>query len=239
MNDGVEFNSTIDGKEAKLELMVENLDIERKCDTEYHIAYTQLMKRGILPKATLEKEMKELDIWRDQDEKQLTVIQHQLVDLQIKLEAATTHEEGLTLAKDMGALRADCLKLVEAKAAVLSNSCEALADTIRRDAYIAFATVYADTKKKVFRDYHDFLLRANESVVYDAREQLLIIATESFQQSLTSLPEVHYVRSVEIQIRDDAEKVKAKPKTTKKITRKKGTTKKKTIKKTTIRKATN
>jgi len=239
MSDGVEFDSVVEGKEVKLRLIVENLDIERKCDHEYHLAYTQLMQKGILPKATLERDMKEHDIWRDSDEEQLAEIQRQLVDLQIKLEAATTHEEGLAIAKDMGILRADCLKLVEAKAAVLSNSCESLADGIRRDAYIAYATVYMDTGKKVFRDYHDFLLRANEPVVYAAQEQLLSIAAETFQASLMGLPEVDYVRSVETQIKDDADRVEAEAATAtkKKATRKKG--KKKAKKKTTRRKSIN
>ncbi len=238
MSEGVVFDSKVAGKTVKLKLMTENLDIERKCDTEYHIAYTQLMKRGILPKATLEQQMKELDIWRKRDEEQLTTIQYQLVDLQIKLEAATTHEEGLAIARDMGALRADCLKLVEAKAAVLSNSCESLADGIRRDAYIAYATVYADTGKKLFRDYHDLLVRADEPAVYDAREQLLIIATETFQESLTALPEIDYVRSVDAKIRKDAAEVEAKEaKAAKKKTTRKKATKKKVTKKTTTRKA--
>ncbi len=246
MNEGpIEFDSKVDGKAVKLKLLVENLDIERKCDTEYHIAYTQLMKRGILPKATLEKQMKELDIWRESDEEQLTAIQHQLVGLQIKLEAATTHKEGLLVAQEMGGLRADCLKLVEAKAAVLSNSCESLADGIRRDAYIAYATVYADTGKKLFRDYHDLLLRATEPAVYDAREQLLIIASETFQHTLTGLPEIAYVHSVDAKIQEEAAEAEAKTTTAtkKKTIRKKRITKKaikkKTTKKTTTRKATN
>ena len=50
MSEGVEFDSVVDGKNVKVKLLVENLAIERKCDEEYHIAYTQLMKRGILPK---------------------------------------------------------------------------------------------------------------------------------------------------------------------------------------------
>lgn len=209
MSEGVEFDAMVDGKETKMKLLVENLDIERKCDTEYHIAYTQLMKRGILPKATLEQKMEELEIWTEEAEEKLTDIQRQLVDLQIKLEASKTHEEGLVVAQSMGILRADCLKLIEAKAAVLSNSCEALADSIRRDAYIAYATVYADTDKKVFRDYHDFILRATEPVVLSAREQILAISTQSFQEALTSLPEVDYVRSVEAQIRDEGDKATA------------------------------
>ena len=236
MTDGVEFDSKVAGKEVKLKLLVENLDIERKCDTEYHIAYTQLMQRGIKPKATLEQMMREEDIWGEDEEEQLTSLQRQLVDLQIRLEAAPTHEEGLVIAKEMGELRADCLKLVEAKAAVLSNSCEALADEIRRDAYIAYATVYSDTNKKVFKDYHDFLLRASDQCVLDAREQILAISTSNFQESLVSLPEVHYVRDVEGKIR--AEEAEAEARAATAIATKKKTTKKKTAKKTTARKKT-
>jgi len=228
MSNGVEFTSVVDGKEVKLKLLVENVDIERRCDTEYHIAYTQLMQKGILPKATLEKQMSDLGIWTKSDEDQMTSLQRQLVDLQVKLEKSNTHEEGLALAQDMGVLRADCLKLIEAKSAVLSNSCETLADAIRRDAYIAYATVYAETNKKVFKDYHDFMLRAEEQVVLDARSELLKITSETFQESLVSLPEIGYVREVERQIKADAAKVEKKP-----TTRKKTTTKKRTAKKTT------
>jgi len=232
MSDGLEFESVIDGKEVKLKLLVENVDIERKCDTEYHIAYTQLMQKGILPKASLERQMSELGIWTKDMEEQLTKLQRQIVDLQIRLEKTNTHEDGLAIAREMGELRADCLKLIEAKAAVLSNSCESLADSIRRDAYVAYATVYSETNKRVFKDYHDFMLRANEQCVLDAREQLLAIASDTFQESLTSLPEVGYVRHVEKQIREDAEKAEATATTTKKKpVRKKAA--KKTTKKTT------
>lgn len=236
MTNGLEFESTIDGKEVKLKLLEENVEIERKCDTEYHIAYTQLMKRGILPKATLERQMDELGIWTKADEEALTSVQQQLVELQVKLEKSNTHEEGLAIARDMGVLRADCLKLVEAKAAVLSNSCEALADSIRRDAYIAYATVYADTNKKVFKDYHDFMLRANEPVVLSAREKLLELASSTFQESLVSLPEVGYVRGVEKQMEDDKAATATATATKKKTTRKKATTKKKTTRKKVTRK---
>ena len=234
MSNGVEFTSTVEGKEVKLKLLTENVDIERRCDTEYHIAYTQLMKKGILPKATLERQMAEMGIWTKAEEESLTALQTQLVDLQMQLEKANTHEEGLAIAKEMGTLRADCLKLVEAKAAVLSNSCEALADSIRRDAYIAYATVYSDSSKRVFKDYHDFLLRAQEQVVLDAREQLLAIASSTFQESLTSLPEVGYVRGVEQKMAEEAETEAQAPTAT--ATKK--TTRKKTAKKTTRKKAT-
>ena len=77
------------------------------------------------------------------------------------------------------------------------------------------------------------MVRANEQVVMDARQQLLTIASESFQHSLTSLPEVGYVRGVEKQIRSDEEQAK---KASKKPTPKKRVTKKaakKTVKKAT------
>ncbi len=203
---GVDFKSVINGQEVKLMLKEETLDIERKCDAEYHLAYTELMQRGIMPRATLERSMQEKGIWTTEDEKKLRDLQGQIVKLQIDLEGAETHDKGLTIAKAMGDLRAQCLRLVEVKANVLSNSCESLADQIRRDAYLAYGTVYADTGKPVFKDYAEFLRRAgdNEQVVLDARQVMLKLATDTFNVSLTGLPEVDYVRTVEKKIMSDA-----------------------------------
>ena len=229
-DEGIVFDSTIDGKDVKLKLVQENIDIERKCDTEYHLAYTELMARGIMPRATLEKRMADKGIWSKDEEEQLVELQTQLAKLQIDLEGANTHEQGLKIASEMGNLRAECLKLVEVKAAVLSNSCESLADQIRRDAYLAYATVYADTGNKVFADYEDFIKRATEQCVVDAREAMLALATKSFNASLTGLPEVNYVKQVEGEIETDAEKAPAKKAPARKKTTKK-TTKKKTTRK--------
>ena len=223
MVESIEFESTIDGKKVKFKLLEETLDIERQCDTEYHIAYTQLLAKGILPRAKLESRMKEQGIWEEDDEKRLQDLQNKLVTLQIELEGANTHEEGMLVAKNMGELRAACLSLVEVKAAVLSNSCESLAENIRRDAYLAYATVYADTDKKVFSSYEDFLSRSSEQIVIDAREVVYKHAGERFSESLTSLPEVNYVRKAEAEIEKSAAKT----------TRKKATCKKATAKKTT------
>ena len=228
MSDGVEFTSEIGGDEVKLKLVEENIDIERKCDTEYHIAYTQLIGRGIVPRATLEKRMEEHELWTTKEEKALGELQIDLAKLHIELEAATTHEKGLELATKMGKLRAECLKLVEVKAAVLSNSCESLADQIRRDAYIAYGTVYAETGKKVFADYNDFLARADDKCVADARITMLNIAAQSFSESLTGLPEVNYVKKVEGEI-DNATAVASK----KKAAKKKAAKKKRVVKKKT------
>jgi hypothetical protein len=154
------FESVIGGDKVKLKFADETLDIERKCDVEFHIAYTELMQKGIMPKATLEKMMLNKGIWGEEEDKRLEDLQQKLAQLNIELEAAETHEKGLGIANEMGLLRAECLNLVEVKAAVLSNSCESLADNIRRDAFLAYATVYADTGKNVFKDYDDFLSRA-------------------------------------------------------------------------------
>jgi len=229
------FESTLDGKKVQLKILAENLDIERKCDTEYHLAYTQLMQKGILPKSTLEKHMAQKGIWTDEDQTALDGIQQQLAQLQMKLEDAKTYDDGLVIASEMGELRAECLRLVEVKAAVVANSCESLADQVRRDAYLAFATVYSDTNKPVFADYDDFLGRATEQVVEDARQVLLGTATQAFSDSLNGLPEVSYVRNAEATMEADAEAAAAeadqKAKTAKKTTARKRTTRKAPAKK--------
>jgi hypothetical protein len=228
------FESTLDGKKVQLKILAENLDIERKCDTEYHLAYTQLMAKGILPKSTLERRMAEKGIWTDEDQDQLDEIQQKLAQLQLKLDDAKTFEDGLEIASAMGELRSECLRLVEVKAAVVANSCESLADQVRRDAYLAFATVYSDTNKPVFADYDDFLGRATEQVVEDARQALLSTATQAFSDSLNGLPEVSYVRNAEATMEAEAEAAAAaedQKKRTAKKTAKKRTTRKAPVKK--------
>jgi len=227
-DDGIVFDSEINGEKVTLKLIEENIEIERMCDTEYHIAYTELMARGIKPRATLEKRMHEQGIWNPDDEKKLAELQTELAKLQIDLEDAPTHEKGLAVATQMGNLRAECLKLVEVKAAVLSNSCESLADQIRRDAYLAYGTVYAETGKRVFEDYNNFLSRAGEKVVADARVAMLNLATQSFNDSLTGLPEVNYVKKIEGEIAKSSKTTTKKKKVVKK---RKKVTKKRVAKK--------
>lgn len=193
----MEFESMVGGTKVKLRLKPENMDIERKCDTEYHIAFTELMQRGVLPKATLERIMNEKGIWTADQEKLLNDLQQKLAQLQISLDKAETHDKGLGLAKEMGELRNQCLRLIEVKSTVFVNSCESLADGVRRDAYIAYALVYVDSGKPVFKNYYDFLSRADEQVVLDARRIVLEESIKAFQSSVTSLPELAYIKKVE------------------------------------------
>lgn len=223
----MELESVVNGAKVKLRLKAENLDIERKCDTEYHIAFTELMQRGVLPKATLERIMSEKGIWTEDQEKLLVELQTKLASLQIDLDKAETHEKGLVLAKDMGDLRNQCLRLIEVKSAVFVNSCESLADSVRRDAYIAYALVYADTGKPVFKNYQEFVSRADEQVVLDARRVVLEESIKAFQNSVSGLPELAYIKRVEGEMTEQAaEKEEAatatatKPKTTRKRTKK-------------------
>lgn len=205
----MEFESKIGDAKVKLRLKPENMDIERKCDTEYHIAFTELMQRGVLPKATLERIMSEKGIWTPDQEKLLTDLQHKLAQLQISLDKAETHDKGLGLAKEMGELRNQCLRLIEVKSAVFVNSCESLADSVRRDAYIAYALIYADSGKPVFKNYYEFLSRSDEQVVLDARRIVLEESIKAFQTSVTSLPELAYIKKVEGEMASAREEAKA------------------------------
>ncbi len=227
----LQFESVVDKKTVELKLRDETVDIERKCDTEYHIAYTQLLGRGIHPNAQLEKIMEKQGLWDEDSEKELGHLQKQLVELQIKMAGSNTHGEGLVYAQKMSELRSACLKMVEVKAAVLSNSCESLSDQIRRDAYLAYATVFVGTNKPVFKDYDNFLARAEDQVVLDARKAFLVRGMEVFQESLDMLPEVEYVRTVQESRQEDLEKkakrqVRQAKKTAKKIAKKKATARK-------------
>lgn len=237
--DNISFESVINGEKVKLKLRQENVDIERKCDTEYHIAFTELVQKGILPRASLEKIMSDRGIWTKEQQSELEGLQARLVELQTKLAAANTNGEGVSIANEMGDVRGECLKLVEVKSVIFSNSCESLAESIRRDAYIAYALVYEDTNKPVFKNYNDFLSRSEEQVVEDARKRTLEESIKVFQDSVSSLPELEYLTRIEAQtsadndieqevndsLQADEEEAEEQTATIKKTTRKKTTRK--------------
>jgi hypothetical protein len=237
MND-LTFESMIDGKKVRVRLKAENLETERKSDTEYHLAFTQLMQRGIMPKAALEKMMERQGVWTKEAEESLNELQRDLAQMQMDLNDAKTHEQGLAIAQKMGLLRAEALRMVEVKAAVLMNSCEALADAVRRDAYIAYSLVYADTNKPIFKDFDDYLGRCEEQVVIDARRKVLDESIEVFNSSLTGLPEIEYISKVEGEMTSEAKAAHLVDAVEKAVTtnKKKTIRKKKITKKTTARK---
>lgn len=235
------FKATIDGKEVEVRLKKETLDIERKCDTEYHIAFTQLLQKGIMPRATLEKMMDQRGVWTKENEKQLDELRDQLAKLEIELHNANTHKEGMIKADAMAEIRAQCIKLVEAKNTVFQSSCESLAEAVRRDAYIAYALVYHDTNKPVFKDYEDLVMRADEDVVSQARSHILAELMEGFNTSISELPEVSYLYRVTEKLKESEKEetkndIKEETNTgTATAVKKKTTTKKKVTKKTNSR----
>lgn len=189
----IKFKSKIGDKEVDLKIISENLLIQKKCDEEYHLAYLSLLKRGILPRVTLEKLMDQNEIWTKEHEDMVRDLQVKIIALELKLGASNTRDEGLPVASELADTRRALYKLIEGKTSVLEHCCESISDIVRQEAYLAYATVYSDTGKQVFKDYADFLNKRDEQVVADCMQALMSNLRDSFIKTVDSLPESKFV----------------------------------------------
>lgn len=189
----IKFKSKIGDKEVALKIIPENLLIQKRCDEEYHLAYLSLLKKGILPRVTLERLMAQNEIWTPEHEDMVRNLQLKVVALELKLSASNTKDEGVVVAGELAEARRALYKLIEGKTSVLEHCCESIADIVRQEAYIAYATVYEDTNKQVFKDYADFLAKKDEQVVLDAMNALTENLKNAFIRTVDSLPESKFI----------------------------------------------
>jgi hypothetical protein len=221
------FESKIDGKEVVLKVQTESLKIQQKADQQYHIAYVQAIKEGIPPRSTLEKMLREHEMRTTEDDVMLDTLRIQVAALEIQLEQSKTQQEGVVIATQLAELRAQLIDIQRNRNEVLNNSAEFVAETIRRDAYLSYATVYADTDKLVFENYEEFIQRGEEQVVTDLRQKVTITMLDEFNSYLDTLPEAQFAGVEEKVVTATKTKKKAKKKTSKKAAKRKAERRKK------------
>jgi hypothetical protein len=222
------FKSTVDGQEVNLKVLAENLKIQQKADQQYHIAYVQAIKEGIPPRSTLEKMLRDNEMWTAEDDIKLDSLRLQTATLELQLDNVKTKQEGLTIAVQLSEIRGQLVDIQRVRNEVLNNSADYVAEAIRRDAFLAYATVYADTGKPVFENYTDFINRSEEQIVTDLRREVTTAMLKDFNNYLDTLPEAKFVdidKEQEVPVSTRTKK-KTKKKTIKKNTKKKAMTKK-------------
>jgi hypothetical protein len=212
MTKSIKFVSKVGEKEIDFLIKPESLEIQRRCDSEYSIAYVQAIQAGVPPRSVLERVLRDQDMWTKADDERMEQLRFAIVNLETQIAEAKTTDEGLPLAVKLGELRGELVEITQLRGEVLNNSAEFMAEQVRRDAYIAHATVYADTGKRVFEGYADFVKRSEESVSLDARQAIARALYEELGGYLDSLPEAAF-RNAEVAT------IPVKPK--KKVTKKK------------------
>lgn len=189
--ESIHFTSKVDDQEVKLVIKPESLEAQRKCDNEYSLAYVQAIQMGIPPRSSLEKLLRDQGMWSAEDDQALETLRLEIVKLELALQEVKSNEEGLPVAAKLAELRGQLIEVTQQRGEILNNSADFMAEQVRRDAFIAYSTYY-ETGKRVFEDYHEFIERAEEQIVLDARQAIAQAMFTEFNGFMDALPEAKY-----------------------------------------------
>lgn len=240
-----------DGNPIRLYLTPPNYEITRMCDVEYKKAWTFCFQQGVKTHAALLHLFKESGDWTEDHERKLNEINVEIAINVIILDKLKQENSDKTnidqIALQLMELRNQAAQLSEQKQQPYLYSCEHAADQIRMEAYLAYATVFADDPtKRYFKDYTDFTKRREERAALDIYNIYLQIVLEENSEYIKNLPENKHL--VSSGILDDSLRLKKARKLIKeqddkkimkdnnKSGKKKTVSKRKTKKKTSIRK---
>jgi hypothetical protein len=204
-----EFKTKIKDQEVTLKLLEPTVLIQEKCDREYHVAYAQLLRLGVLPRSAMEKIMREHGVWTREHDDELREMQLEILAMEASLD-----EGGIESASKMANLRREMFELVQIKTSVLEHCCESVAEKVKQQAYLAYAVV-DQNGKPVFDNLIDFIKRQNEPVAIDAMDTYNKKLQEMFENAVNALPEAVFLQK--FQKDGEASKPKAKKGRKKKV----------------------
>lgn len=218
----------INGNPIKLKLLVSNYEISRLCEIEYKKAWAFCLSEGVKTRQRLEEDLRDAGVWTNREEAKVKDLESKAAIFNILLNEAVKKkeiDEARQAALELAGLRSRLEDLLSIKQAAFSYSCEGTAAEVRAEAFVAYATVYAnDETKHYWSGYKEFTERREEKAAQEALAKYVDIMVTENITILKELPENKFF--IEHGILDsDLKPVKPK------IVRKKKVVKKKVIKK--------
>lgn len=191
-----------DGKELILYLSPPDYEITRMCDIEHKKAWAFCLKEGVKTHAALVQMYKDNGTWTEEHDAKLQSVNIELAINSVVLEnlKRSKSKKDIDKANDVALkilqLRNQAAALSELKSQPYLYSCEHAADQIRMEAYLAYATVYEDDRKKrYFTSYQDFTEKRQEQAALDIYSVYLQMITEENSEYIKNLPENQYLVS--------------------------------------------
>ncbi len=194
------------GNSIKLKIKEPNHYINRMCDIEYKKAWAFSVTEGVKLHSRLEEVLAENDIWGPEQEKEIKKVEIE-VAIFLKLMEEAVKENKPNEAKDAAINAALARKrltdLFTVKQSAFTHSVEGIALEVKLEAYVAYATIYADDEtKQYWKNYHDFITNRDKQAAEDAIVKYTQILINEQIETLKGLPENKYLIDSKIMSED-------------------------------------
>lgn len=154
------------GAEIEFELKEPTLHEENEAEMQYRIAYSAGLKTGVLTRKAMQELLRKYEIWKDDDEKEMTEVTKGLALLEIDLHHAESRSDNIecaTLAGKLAEKRNRLFELFMLTQSSYMNSCEGYADAVRIEALMAACVVVKATGKRYWKDYKEYIMERDEN----------------------------------------------------------------------------
>lgn len=165
---------SVDENGNDLELAITRPNPKQQIESQlwYNKAWRDAEKAGSILRRNLDDLATKHGLWDDEKRTRVTSLENEIIDLERKLRAGSTHYRTLVEAKAVALklreLRSERYNLLLSRNSLDQYTAENHADEARLQYLTAMCTVYPDTGKPYFKSYDNFVERSSEKVTIDA-----------------------------------------------------------------------
>lgn len=173
--------TTKDEKDKPLELAVKRPNVEQSKELQkvWNRSFNEALANGAILRARINDVARRQGLWDDDKEKELSTLQKELYEIELKLgkggNAGLTKKAAKALAFRVREIRVEMRLLTAARNELDGKSAEAQAENEKFSYAVYLCTIYPDTGEKYFKDYEDFKSKENEQVALDAAKYLALL----------------------------------------------------------------
>lgn len=181
------------GQLVKLKIKESNYHIDKMCDIEFKKAWCFSIENGVKVRQKIEETLRDNSIWTDKEEQKLKSLEMEAA-IYLNLLNKKIEEKDFDQAKEAALSAANARNKINSllmlKQTAFSYSAEGLASEVKIEAYVAYATVYAnDESKSYWKDYGDFIKNREEKAAIDAISLYTKLLIEENLNILKTFPE--------------------------------------------------
>ncbi len=146
---------------------------QREGQKVYNKAVSDALQSGAILSQTLEKVMRQQNLWDDTKEFEFKTLQAQISETELKLEkGGITRSNARQLCLDLRGYRYKLQELISIKSDLDVLTCQGQGNNTRFNYWVSACLVYNDTGKPVYKDLNDYTIHNTDDVAISGANKL-------------------------------------------------------------------
>lgn len=190
-----EFTIKENDQDVVIKVKIPSANDRKEAQKAYNRAFREALNNGDLLRIKLDEEMRKQGLWNDEKQMEYDTLTRQIIDGEKKLAGGGMKlTDARALALEVKKLRNKLIGLLTIRNSLDNVTVEAQADNTRFNYLVSVCTVYSTSGKPYFKNYNDFVERAESEVVNQASMILMKMLTGYQDDYEQGLPENKFLK---------------------------------------------